>query len=202
VGQAPAQNFGVQLDKLKCDGTLDREGDSYSTESGPVTKQEAVRLLGGRQSVEGEGDRLIDDSAKPWLTVIGTPDQRRQVLADLDAAPQLAGVKDAIRVKAYSPTDWAVKDAGFVTTGQPTIYVQDAGGKVLHRQDSYHGPGLLAVAIQNTGAIRKADPNYRPANDPNANDAFSGLGPLGPVIVPGALGAVLILLLLREQMGR
>ena len=49
---------------------------------------------------------------------------------------------------------------GFVTAGRPTIYVQDATGRVLHRQDDYDdGPEGLA------SALRELDPDYRPEAD-------------------------------------
>ena len=93
-----------------------------------------------------------------------------------------------------SAGNFAVKDFGFQGVGDPTIYVQappglplldrkgrpmsvkDASGRmvqrltvagdVLHRQDDYSdGPEGLAKGL--AGAIRRVDPNYQPAKDPD-----------------------------------
>ena len=43
-------------------------------------------------------------------------------------------------------------DPGFVTTGKPTIYVQSADGKVLHRQDDYDGGAPERSGIEGLSA--------------------------------------------------
>jgi hypothetical protein len=106
---------------------------------------------------------LADDSQRLRLTIIGPAPYRKPVIHDLENHPSLKTLRDQLRVQAYEPDHWAVARSGFVVTGKPTIYLQSPDGRVLHRQDEYRGPEKLAEAI------RKANPNYRPENDPDLN---------------------------------
>jgi hypothetical protein len=131
---------------------------------------------------------LTDDSARMHLTLIGAEPDRRRVLQDLNAAPELAVYRDRYLVQSYAPGDWEV-GMGHVTTGRPTIYLQGRDGRVLLRRDAYAGPGDLAAAL------RRADPSYDPSKDPSGNPP--GL-PFDPSRIPpgalvcGALGALLL----------
>jgi len=98
---------------------------------------------------------LEDDSAKPRLTIIGNQEERAKVLAAL--SPEAS----RYLIKAYDPSDWAVARAGFKTDGHPMIYVQASDGTVLHRQHRFCDAKQLAEAL------RKADPSYDPAKDPD-----------------------------------
>ena len=140
-------NFGVMRDRLFPDA------ERHSLNGSDVSATEAHAAIG----------RLDDDSDKLRLTIIGPDAERRGVLDDLDRDEQLASVRDRLLVQSYAPEHWAVADAGFVRTGKPTIYLQSPDGVVLHRQDEYRGPEKLAEAI------RRADPRYRPENDPDLN---------------------------------
>lgn len=113
-----------------------------------------------RRSIAARG--LPDDRGKARLTVIGSEEERKTVLNDLDAAPDLKPLRESLVVQAYAPDHWAVARTGFKTDGRPSIYLQSPDGKVLHRQDDYQGgPRRLAEAI------RKASPNYDPRKDPD-----------------------------------
>lgn len=136
---------GVEADKIE-------GGPRYLRRGREISRPDALKLV--------EGKQLPDDGGKNHLTVIGPEAERKRVLDDLDAAPELAGLKARLKVQAYPPDHWAVSK-GHVTSGRPTIYVQAPDRSVLHRQDDYDGPGPLAEAI------RKADPDYRPEADPD-----------------------------------
>jgi hypothetical protein len=114
------------------------------------------------------------DEGRPCLTVIGTAAERSRVLADLKNAPALAAWQGKVRVQDYDPKDWQVKE-GFVGSGKPTIYCQASTGKVLHRQDDY-GDGAAGLAT----ALRKADPNYDPARDPDLRKPVKPVDPVKP----------------------
>jgi hypothetical protein len=131
-------NFGLDLAHL-ANGNQPR----YRVGGKPCRKRDVMTAM------------VEDDSAKPRLTIIGSKEERAQALAALPA--------EASRylVKAYDRTDWAVARAGFKTDGHPTIYVQAPDGTVLHRQDTF------ADAKQLAEALRKADPTYDPAKDPD-----------------------------------
>lgn len=150
-GQLPAcPPGGIDADRLKPDGA-----ERFTINGRRVDRGRAIESLLG-----GSGN-LIDDSGFLRLTVIGSDAERKRVLDDLKG-PALAGLAGGLLVRDYPPDHWAVKDAGFKVDGRPTIYVQHAGGKVLHRQDDYDGgPDRLA------GAIRKARPDYDPKKDPD-----------------------------------
>lgn len=177
-------NFGVDKDKISKEPQILR-GDKA------IGRKEAIKLL--------EGKNLEDDTAKLRLTIIGPEADRKRVLADIESNPVLSvAVKERCLVQAYAPDHWAVKNLGFVTTGKPTIYLQRADGKVLHRQEDYRGPEKL------TEAIRKADPKYDTARDPDLNKPWwEKILPADLSKVPTSVwvigGAGVLLLLSRNQ---
>ena len=73
-------------------------------------------------------------------------------------------------VQDYAPDHWAVAKPGFVTTGHPTIYVQEPDGRVLFRQDDLTGLHL------NLEAVRKPSPDYKPDRDPDYRQPFGLAG--------------------------
>jgi hypothetical protein len=131
---------------------------THGTEPGKLAGREEYRV-GGRVVSRAEALQalraapLTDDSRRPRLTVIGSPDDRKKALGGLPA-----DVKDHWLVKEFTPDHWAVKGAGFKTDGHPTVYLQAPDGKVLHRQDD---------ADNLAEAVRKADPAYDPSKDPD-----------------------------------
>lgn len=103
---------------------------------------------------------IPDYSRKRRITIIGDTEQRKEALAAI-------GNPDWAIINAYPREHWYVKQGGFVATGNPTVYVTDADGTVVHRQDD---------AKELKVAMNKADPNYSPALDPDLRKA--------PLIVP------------------
>jgi hypothetical protein len=142
-----ADHFGVEADQLKADATR------YTVNGRPATRDQVEQAV--RQGVP-------DDAGKLRLTVIGPDAERKRVLDDWAAHPALQGCRESVLARDYPPDHWAVARAGFAGGGRPTIYLQAADGRVLHRQDEYRGPEQLAEAI------RKARPDYDPARDPDA----------------------------------
>lgn len=137
-------NYGVDTKQIR--------SHVYSHKGKEVTRKQAFDIL---------EKGLPSDKDKPYLTVIGNDEDRNKVLGDLANSPALSTLAKNFRLQDYAPTDWQVKDVGFVVGGKPTIYIQAVDGKVLHRQDVYAGPEKLAEAL------RKADPNYKPDVDPD-----------------------------------
>lgn len=155
----PIQNFGVDRAKLS-----DRpDCDLYSINGKSASIHEVSARLG-----QPVGGPIPDDAGLLRLTVICQDTDRKKVIADLAAHPALAGLKGKLVVQDYQQTDWEMRP-GFVRVGRPSIYLQAASGKVLHRQDEYRGPELLAQAVM--AALRKAVPNYDPQKDPDLNAA-------------------------------
>lgn len=145
---APA-NFGVDLDKLNGE-----PAECYRINGKPASRDRAFQALADQ--------RLPDDAGRLRLTIIGPDDLTTRVSDDLKSAKALADWRDRLAVQAYAPDHWAVARTGFVTSGQPTIYVQTPDGQVLHRQDDYaDGPEGLARAL------RRADPRYDARKDPD-----------------------------------
>lgn len=140
-------NFGVDRDRISGHERITLNGQT-------ITKAQAAAYLAGDARVPNDADLVR-------LTVIGSDAERAKVLSDLVTDKDLLALKSRLVVQDYRPDEWAVARAGFFTGGHPTIYLQRPDGKVLHRQDEYAGPVELATAI------RKADPNYQPAKDPN-----------------------------------
>jgi hypothetical protein len=187
AGKADAQTnppvfFGVDPEKISPD-------EHYRIGDREVSKREAIEQLGA------PAGQIPNDAANLRLTVIGADEDRRRVLDDLAKSLALAPWKDKLVVQDYAPADWAVAGVGFVTSGKPTLYLQQPDGKVLLRLDQYEGPDALAEAL------RKADPNYRPDQDPNGKpkppppDAPGGL----PAHYYWMAGAALLLLLRKRS---
>ena len=141
---AAVSNFGLDVNRVSGEAR-------YCLNGKEVSRREAFAAFGN----------LTDDSGKLRLTIVGDAELRQRVRADLAAHPDLLALRDRLLVQNYSPEHWAVAGVGFA----PGITLQpapDANGKapVLFRAVVYQGPEHLAEAI------RKADPNYRPENDP------------------------------------
>ena len=139
-------NFGIDRSRLN-------GGERITLDGHQITRAEASEAL--------ESGGLTDDSKKLRLTVIGDEAERRRVRDDLKGP--LSDVAAQCLVQDYPPDHWAVAKAGFYTNGRPTIYVQAADGKVLHRQDDYaDGPDGLRRAFER---LRRPDPDYQPKKD-------------------------------------
>ncbi|HTU90062.1 MAG TPA: hypothetical protein VMF69_08190 [Gemmataceae bacterium] len=167
-------NFGLERSRLSAAGKHLLNGKE-------VSKDELLQALGSAT--------LPDDSQWPSLTIIGPEAMRQKVISDLQSSPFLTPWKDRLKVQDYAPDHWAVKEAGFITTGQPTIYCQAPDGTVLHRQEEYRGPEALAEVL------RQVDPQYKPEKDPDLNKGLAGI-PL-PLLIGGAV--VLYLLLGKDE---
>lgn len=165
IGQvAPViQNFGLRPDKIG-NGKA-----SYTADS-----DEAKRFV--QEAIADSGE-----AGKMHLTVIGTDDEQARVMNDIKTDPAFNNLRDTLLVQGYKPGEWPVDPSlGFQTNGKPSIYVQAAkgpgdakGGRVLLRANDY-SIGAKGLAE----AIRKADPNYQPSNDPTPS-SVSGSCPLG-----------------------
>lgn len=144
--EAAVENFGVDVDRV-------RTSARYSIGNRDVGREEFCAAV---------GNELPDDSAKPFLTVIGGEESCNKVLADLESHPSLKGVRDRWHVQSYRPDDAMVRAAGFSAVTSPEVYLQKPDGTVLHHpQGGYQGPEALAQAV------RKADPAYNPKSDPD-----------------------------------
>jgi hypothetical protein len=147
--EAPEEvpNFGVDRDRRK-------DCTPYSINGRACSRGEAWDSVTSGQ--------LPDDKDKLRLTVIGPEAECRRVLADLETSPLLAPYKDRFVTQEYRPGEWPVTGAGFKAGPGTTIYLQKPDGKVLHRQDDY-ADGAAGLAT----AVRKADPTYDAAKDPD-----------------------------------
>lgn len=165
---------GVDSSRMKNDGQ-----ERFIIDGKQVSRKQYMQLI--------EGGQIPDDANKLRLTVIGAEADRNGVLKDLASATPLSAWAGKLVVQDYAPADWAVANAGFVTGGKPTIYLQQPDGKVLLRMDQYDGPQALAEAI------RKADPNYKPDQDPSGKPSpASPASSSGTVfgVSPWALGVL------------
>ncbi len=141
----PALNFGIDLEELA------RSAVSTTADSGSCDESD-----GAGPPV---GDSELPDPRRPRLTIIGNQQQRKEAVELLNG-PLKEIAKDYV-IGDYAPDHWAIARAGFVTTGQPTVYAQEADGRVLFRQDD------LADLEKNLKAVRKPSPHYLPERDPD-----------------------------------
>lgn len=121
----------------------------FLTETGEIEEKRAMQKL--NMAIPDDGDFL-------HVTFIDEDYDRAKRAADdfKTKEPELA---KTVHVKIFDANDPLVKNAGFVTTGKPTVYIQK-GRVVLGRSDTY--PGAKALA----SAVRKSRPDYNPAKDP------------------------------------
>jgi len=124
---------GVDLDRIG-------KGAEYV-----ICDDKSCRPISRRAAIEAIENGVPDDSGKLRLTIIGTPEDRKRVEAEL-AQVENADIKAAVNVWSVEPNHWSVADVGFKTDGKPTIYLQRPDGKVLGRDDSFEGkPTIEAI---------------------------------------------------------
>lgn len=155
------------------------------------TGSERYQLCGVPVSREVVEAALVDDRGKCHLTLIGDEGVRASALAAIGAEAA------SYHVQSYPADHWAVQ-CGFVTPGPGglVVYFQKPGGAVALRRGDVVG---LA------GALRRADPNYRPQDDPTGDPTLSidGLRAFAKEhatwLVGGAGGLVTLWLLTRSK---
>lgn len=138
-------NFGIDRERIGA-------APQYRLNGQSISREDAFRALGS----------IPDDTDRLWITIIGDAELRRRIRAHLESHPALASVLGRVLIQDYPPNHWAVADVGFA----PGITLQlprgpDGKAAVLWRMTTYPGPESLA------GAIRKADPLYKPDRDPD-----------------------------------
>jgi uncharacterized protein (TIGR03000 family) len=149
--------FGVEPDP-----THGRTNIPFRLNGREVSRTEVMRALVG-----GNG-QLVDDSALLRLTLVGPEAQKRK--GDL-GTPSLGFWKDHVLVQDYDSADAPMlKGLGF-TAG---AYLQLPDGAVL----MHSAPGSAQELAQ---ALRKSDPHYDPAKDP---DPLKPVPPPPPPPVP------------------
>lgn len=193
----PVQNFGVDMGKLKGaqgGGEAVSSPPRYTLDGRAVTRAEALDAVGQPTSKD-----IPDEAGKPYLVVIGETGPRQAVLSDLERSPALAPWKNRLLVRAYAPDAPAVAGQGYVTTGNPSIYLLAPDGAVLARNldGAYAGPEALAAALAVAAKpyAPDADPDLRPG------PSLPSLGVLArlPPWVYAAGGGALVLWAFRNQ---
>ena len=127
---------------------------------------------------EVKATQVPEDKDKPRLTVIGVEADVGPVMALTKGSGPLARLASEFHVQSYAPDSPYVSGLGFAQ-GKPAIYVQTATGRVLHRQTDFAGgEAALVTAIERSGALRKPDPAYQPAKDPDHRQVSPSLASL------------------------
>lgn len=148
----PLRNFGVTLSGTQT-GTRYRRGGS------DISPEEADAYLSGDTSANPSPTKTTKH-----VVVIGPESATLEVTKELHFCKLMDKLPACYSIQAFLPDDWQVKDSGYVTGGNPTIYFLDDDGKVLYRRDDADCSTEELVA-----ALRDADPDYQPANDPGPN---------------------------------
>ncbi len=128
-------NFGVDLGRMRS-----VKAPKYKINGVEVSRQGAIAAI---------ESSIPDDAKLVRLTLIGSAEDRKRVMDDLDSHPGLKNLKPNLLVQAYDPTDTRVSKRGFVVDGKPSIYIMDPSGKVLARNTDgeYYGADNLAYSI-------------------------------------------------------
>lgn len=147
------RNPGVAWRKVQAEPT------GYRIGSRIVSEADAIAELKPQE-------KLPNDAALPSLTLIGTESTCKAVEAEIKADSRMATLSKRYLLQSYRPDDVMVASFGFVTTGKPTIYMQEPGGRVIFRSDEYPGIDTLAAAVEE-GCDQCCPPRKpRPDNDP------------------------------------
>lgn len=147
-------NFGLDVSKLG-------NAPQARLRNQPISREQAFKLI----------EEGIPDANRRRLVIIGSPAERKLVTDQLqgDLASSLA---DCI-IQEYAPSDWQVKDAGFVTTGHPTVYGLEPDGKTIFRQDDASGLRFNIEALRKPGNYDSAsDKDWRNGGDSTTNVVF------------------------------
>jgi hypothetical protein len=155
-----------------------------------------TRRIGKRVGYSGNVREYGQSTAgKVFLTVIGSKQDRAQVVNDWNTHAAFASSKSDVEFNEFEVGDWQIKDElGFNAKGSPTILIQHPDGKVAWRAYEYGGPEEVQQAL--VGALRKPDPNYRPERDPGPHskpEPFLGLDPGIGLVVLTVAAALFIL---------
>jgi hypothetical protein len=121
--------------------------------------------VSGPQAYDLISDTVPNDANHLHVTFIDK-DEKRAVAAMEDFKTKQPDVAKTVHIHAYQADDPTVKDAGFVTTGTPTVYIQQ-GRKTVGREDTYPGAETLAQAV------RRKQPDYDPSKDPSISGGGS-----------------------------
>lgn len=175
----PFCNFGVNISATEI-------GTHYRRSGVELSREEADAVLSGMSPLVGDaGDKRLQ------VVIIGPDDKTRPVVEAFNANEELKTLKEDYIVRAFRPDAWQVAKSGYVCDGTPTIYLLDNGGKVLYRRDDFDcGPDGLAAAL------RDADPDYKPENDPGPLSGVPSVSdPATMIGLSVALSVVVALLL-------
>ena len=159
--------------KSKADGIVTgvvseriREWPAYSTNTGAISQAAALGRVGAGP--------LKGDAGCVWLTAVGS-EAARKAVADYVAQHE---ARDRIILKAtYDRDAWEVDPQSFgeLPAGDPVVLVQGAakpdGRAFAYWLQTSGNTAHLATGISE--ALRKADPNWKPAN-------VAGPGRIGP----------------------
>jgi len=98
------------------------------------------------------------------LTFIGSPAERKEARAKVEASPELKDMTESMGSRLFiqymAPDNATIKDTGLPNGGHPDVVVQKASGEVVYRSGAMPSTSALVTAV------RKADPNYNARSDP------------------------------------
>lgn len=154
-GATPAKNYGVSFEYLP----KVRPGQSWY--GGNVDYHPSV-------GAKGEPPNRVH------VTFIGSQVEREAARKDLERSPGFQRIAesmgDNLAVQDYGPESPLVSEIGLVDGGKPDVVIQQTkGGRVMFRAHNY--PGADVVVSE----IRKADPAYRPSDDPDGKALDMGI---------------------------
>ncbi len=192
TNRLPAYAFaGVDRSKI-----APPETPKWSTNS--AEGKRLIETAKARQSVpEGKRSELPDDRHKPWLTIIGTDQVKREAILKLfDEGKPLAEWKDKVHLLAVAPNAWQVKSIGLKSKGDPGVIIQVPNG------EGKGGAKVVADLAEPTpdqidSTLRRINPNFDPkkvqGNEPSlwewlALGSYLKHSNIGTYAVFGAIG--------------
>lgn len=153
---ALGSNYGLDLKRIP-------QRETNSVNGRPVSRDQMFEAIAGDEKVPG-------DAGKLRVTVIGSDTDRKRALDVIDRSP----VREQLCVQDYAAGEWPT-----VNGHRAGIYMQRPGGNTLGPVLSYspemRSPEALNKALE--VAVRRNDPTYDPAKDPDLQAPSAPVGP-------------------------
>lgn len=184
-------DFGLDVSKLN------RTGKHYLLNGQEVSREKALQAL----EPFSDSRRLPNDEHKFFLVLIGSPEETSRIERELTTHQNFSPLQDRLLIRCFAPDSPAIVNRGFVTTGNPSIYLMHPSGQVLARNldGRYLGPETLiqSLLVATRPYFPDKDPPLAPQSSP-----WDRLHPIlrdVPVWVWIAVAGLVILLISRRS---
>ncbi len=168
------------------------ETPKWSTNS--AEGKQMIETAKARQAVpEGKRSELPDDRHKPWVTIIGSDQAKRDAIKkQFDDGQPLAEWRDKVHLLAVAPNAWQVKSVGLKSKGDPGVVIQVPNG------EGKGGAKVVADLAEPTpdqidSTLRRINPNFDPKKVPDNSPSLLEWLALGSYLKHANIGTYAVI---------